>query len=268
VARASAKVDARPVLRSVERASTRRVCVTLCPCHALIAVSRATADRILGRCANSAQRVRVIHNGAGKAFVAPANWRPRGRAQRSSSASEAPISWVAAERAVQAHQLCCRPFAPSSAGRALGARATHASRGGLERLARELASRSSRLVADLVRGQSWSRVQRRARGAALAVEGFRYSSAEAMAAVAVIASDTPALVEVLGGAGCTPPVGDAAGIARAMHRTATPRCTMSCASVGWNERAPSVGTLPATRRWRCTATPRMPAPTAGRRARA
>ena len=51
------------------------------------------------------------------------------------------------------------------------------------------------------------------------VEGFGIPALEAMACgCPVIASDTPALLEVLGGAGLHAPVGDSAGLALAMRR--------------------------------------------------
>jgi len=220
----AAKVDARPLMRGV-RAGFYQAGMRYALHHAtrLIAVSQATADRIYAVSPGSAGRVRVIHNAAGLAFVAPSDLDASLRRAAELIGSDAPYYLVVGKNEpYKAHQLVLQAFAREARGRELLVLLQRTRRGaGLERLARELG------IADRVRWlptlsePELVTVLQAARALLQPslVEGFGIPALEAMASgCPVIASDTPALVEVLGGAGLHAAVGDAAGLASAMNR--------------------------------------------------
>ena len=224
----AAKVDARPLMSRV-RASYYQTGMRYALAHAtrLIAVSRATADRVLAVAPRSAGRVRVIHNAAGPAFVAPADRQAAARGAAELIGSSAPYYMVLGKNEpYKAHQLVLQAFAQEARADELLVLVQRTRRGaGLERLAQELGIEARlRWLPTLSEAELVTVLQAaRALVQPSLVEGFGLPALEAMASgCPVIASDTPALLEVLGGAGLHAPVGDAAGIALAMSKLRDP----------------------------------------------
>jgi len=218
------KVDARPLLRRV-RASFYQTGMRQALRYAtrLIAVSHATADRIRAVLPESAPRVRVIHNAAGPAFVAPTNLGESMKRAAELIGSDAPYYLVVGKNEpYKAHQLVLEAFAREARQGELLVLVQRTRRGaGLEQLARKLGIADRlRWLPTLSEPELVTVLQAaRALMQPSLVEGFGIPALEAMAAgCPVIASDTPALVEVLGGAGLHAAVGDAAGLASAMNR--------------------------------------------------
>ena len=217
-------VDSRPWLGRV-RASYYRYGMRQALAHAtrLIAVSHATADRIVQVAPGSAHRVRVIHNAAGPAFQPP---RDLGAAQSQAAAligSSAPYYLVVGKNEpYKAHQVALRAFAAAARpGELLVLVQRVRSGAGLKALAAELGiAERLRWLPTLSEGELVSVLQgARALLQPSLIEGFGIPALEALAAgCPVIASDTPALVEVLGGAGLFAKRGDSADMARAMGR--------------------------------------------------
>ncbi len=219
-----AKVDARPLVNRA-RASFYQVGMRTALRRAtrLIAVSNATADRIRAVRPEAASRIRVIHNAAGPAFVPPASFSAAQREAARLVGSEAPYYVVVGKNEpYKAHQLALEAFARESNPEELLVLVQRTRTGkGLAKLAEDLGISSKvRWLPTLSEAELVSVLQ-----AACAlfqpslVEGFGIPVLEAMSAgCPVIASDTPALAEVLGGAGLTAAVGDVAGLASAMRR--------------------------------------------------
>jgi len=219
-----AKVDARPLVRRV-RASFYQAGMrqALRSATRLIAVSRATADRVIAVAPESASRVRVIHNAASPAFVPPADLDASLRRAAALVGSDAPYYLVVGKNEpYKAHQLVLHAFAREARPGELLVLVQRTRRGaGLSRLAQELGIEDRlRWLPTLSEPDLVTVVQAaRALLQPSLVEGFGIPALEAMAAgCPVIASDTPALVEVLGGAGLHASVGDVAGLAAAMNK--------------------------------------------------
>jgi len=220
----SALVDARPLVHSVRAAfyqtGMRRAlrCATR-----LIAVSRATADRIHAVSPESSKRVRVVHNAAGAAFQPPADLSEASRQAARLIGSAAPYYLVVGKNEpYKAHQLVLQAFAREARDDELLVLVQRTRSGaGLSRLAQELGiAHRLRWLPTLTELELVTVVQAaRALLQPSLVEGFGIPVLEAMAAgCPVIASDTPALVEVLGGAGLHAAVGDTASLAAAINR--------------------------------------------------
>jgi len=217
-------VDFRPLMSRVRagfyRAGMRKA---LRSATRLIAVSQATADRILAVSPSSSRRVRVIHNAASPAFVAPTDLAASLRRAAELIGSDAPYYLVVGKNEpYKGHQLVLQAFAREArAGELLVLVQRTRSGAGLSRLAQELGIADRlRWLPTLSESELVTVVQAaRALLQPSLVEGFGIPALEAMAAgCPVIASDTPALVEVLGGAGLHAQVGDVAGLAAAMNR--------------------------------------------------
>jgi glycosyltransferase involved in cell wall biosynthesis len=220
----AAQVDGRPLLRRA-RANYYRAGMRHALSHAtrLIAVSHATADRIRAVRPEAADRVRVIHNAAGALFVPPANLDDALRRAAALVGSDAPYYLVVGKNEpYKAHQLVLEAFARESNPSELLVLVQRARRGvGLAKLAETLGiSARIRWLPALGEAELVSVLQAaRALLQPSLVEGFGIPVLEAMATgCPVIASDTPALVEVLGGAGLHTVVGDSAGLATAMRK--------------------------------------------------
>ncbi|HYQ01101.1 MAG TPA: glycosyltransferase family 1 protein [Polyangiaceae bacterium] len=220
----SALVDARPLVHSV-RAGFYQAGMRQALRHAtrLIAVSRATADRIHAVSPKSSARVRVVHNAAGPAFVAPADLELAMRKAAALIGSDAPYYLVVGKNEpYKAHQLVLQAFAREARDNELLILVQRTRSGaGLSRLAEQLGiAHRLRWLSTLSEAELVTVVQSaRALLQPSLVEGFGIPVLEAMAAgCPVIASDTPALVEVLGGAGLHSAVGDTASLAAAINR--------------------------------------------------
>jgi glycosyltransferase involved in cell wall biosynthesis len=218
------KVDARPWVRNV-RAGYYQMGMrqALARAARLIAVSQATADRIIAVSPESANRVRVIHNAAGPAFIPPANLEAAQQRAAEVIGSDRPYYLaVGKNEPYKGHPLVLEAFAREGRADELLVLVQRTRRGaGLERIAERLGILSKvRWLPTLTEPDLVTVVQAaRALLQPSLVEGFGIPALEAMAAgCPVIASDTPALVEVLGGAGLHAPVGDAAGLATAMAK--------------------------------------------------
>ena len=218
------KVDARPVLRRA-RAGYYQVGMrnALRSATRLIAVSRATADRIAAVRPDAAERVRVIHNAAGPAFAPPADLGVAASHAAEVIGSAAPYYLVVGKNEpYKAHRLVLEAFAREAQPEELLVLVQRTRSGkGLAKLSERLGiSEKVRWLPALTEGQLLSVLQSaRALLQPSIVEGFGMPVLEAMAAgCPVIASDTPSLVEVLGGAGLHAAVGDSAGLATAMRK--------------------------------------------------
>lgn len=220
----AAKVDGRPLVRRV-RARFYQTGMREALRHAtrLIAVSQATADRIHAVCPESSRRVRVIHNAAGPAFVAPRDLAASLRRAAELIGSDAPYYLVVGKNEpYKDHQLALSAFAHEANPDERLVLVQRSRQGaGLSRLARELGIADRLHWLPTLSEPDLVTVLQAARALLQPsiVEGFGIPVLEAMAAgCPVIASDTPALVEVLGGAGLHAKVGDTAGLAAAIHR--------------------------------------------------
>ncbi len=218
------KVDSRPLVNHA-RATFYRAGMHYALRHAtrLIAISSATADRIRAIRPEAAARVRVIHAAAGPAFVPPADREAVRREAARLLGSEAPYYIVIGKNEpYKAHQLALEAFARESKPDELLVLIQRTRAGkGLAKLAQKLGILAQvRWLPTLTDAELLSVLQgARALVQPSIVEGFGIPVLEAMSVgCPVITSETPALVEVLGGAGLTAAVGDVAGLATAMRR--------------------------------------------------
>jgi glycosyltransferase involved in cell wall biosynthesis len=220
----AAQVDARPLLNQVRgRFYQFGMRQALAKATRLIAVSHATADRMIAVAPSCASRVRVVHNAAGPAFVAAKD--PDAAAERAGTliGSDAPYYLVVGKNEpYKGHEFALKAFAREARPGELLVLVQRTRRGkDLEKLAQQLGiAHQLRWLPTLSEPELVTVLQAaRALLQPSLVEGFGIPALEAMASgCPVIASDTPALVEVLGGAGLHTAVGDAVGMAAAMNR--------------------------------------------------
>lgn len=221
-------VEGRPLMRRIRQPYYQRgVRWALERATRLIAVSEATRARMLLALPECEPRIRVTHNAADSRF-APAD-DARAAAERAFAVlgSRAPYYLVVGKNEpYKGHELAIRAFARAARADELLVLIQRASADrGLHRLAERLQ------VADRLRflpavsfEQLLSLLQSaRALLQPSIVEGFGIPALEAMAAgCPVIASDTPALVEVLAGAGLHARTGDERALADAITRARAP----------------------------------------------
>ncbi len=220
----AALVDGRPLVRRA-REKFYQTGMRWAFTHAtrVIATSNATADRIRAVYPASATRIRVIPLAAGPAFAAPADLQAAQREAARLVGSGAPYYIaVGKNEPYKAHDIALHAFAEAARpGELLVLVQRESSGRGIPQLARKLG------VADRVRWippVSETNLVTLLQGATALlqpslVEGFGLPVLEAMACgCPVIASDTPALVEVSGGAGLHARVGDAAALADQIRR--------------------------------------------------
>jgi glycosyltransferase involved in cell wall biosynthesis len=220
----TAKVDARPILNQL-RGSFYQLGMrqALARATRLIAVSQATAARMIAVAPGCASRVRVIYNAAGPAFVAASDLDAAAKRAAALIGSDAPYYLVVGKNEpYKGHEFALQAFAREARANELLVLVQRTRRGaGLEKLAQQLGiAQKLRWLPTLSEPELVTVLQgARALLQPSLVEGFGIPALEAMAAgCPVIASDTPALVEVLGGAGLHARVADPAGLAAAMNK--------------------------------------------------
>jgi len=187
----------------------------------LIAVSEATRDRILAVAPECEPRVRVTYNAAAPLFTPPES--PSAAAERAAAilGSTAPYYLVVGKNEpYKAHEVAVRAFARSSSPEELLVLVQRASRSrGLEQLAQSLGVSARLRFLPAVSGAELVSLLQAARALLQPsiVEGFGIPVLEAMACgCPVVASDTPALREVTGGAGLHATVGDPVALGNAI----------------------------------------------------
>lgn len=217
-------VDGRPFVRRVrEHYYQRGMRWALRHATRLIAVSEATASRMRAVAPESAERIRVTHNAADAMFVPASDPASSARAAAAVVGSPAPYYLVVGKNEpYKGHEVAIRAFARAASADELLVLIQRAGSGaGLRQLADQLgvgarlrwlpAVSSSELVT-LLQGA-------RALLQPSIVEGFGIPALEAMACgCPVVGSDTPALLEVMGGAGLHATVGDDQALAQALTR--------------------------------------------------
>lgn len=219
-------MESRPLLRG-PRQAFYRLGMTKAIEHGtrIIAVSRATADRIGTLAPAALRRVEVIHNGVSSQFQPP---RDHGEARERAASilgTEAPYFLVVGKNEpYKAHDVALRAFAAGAEphDRLVLLQRTKVGHG-LQRLARRLGI-ADRLcwLHGLSRGDLCTIIQgARALLQPSLSEGFGMPVLEAMASgCPVVASDAAALVEVAGGAALHAPVGNVDATAAAIRKLA------------------------------------------------
>jgi glycosyltransferase involved in cell wall biosynthesis len=221
-------VDGRPFLRRMRQPYYRRgLHWALTRATRIIAVSEATAQRIRAVAPENAWRVRVTHNAAEAVFVPALDPNQALRAAHGIIGSAAPYYLVVGKNEpYKGHELAVRAFARAAREDELLVliqRASNSTR--LRQLAQELGVAKRLRFLDSVDGEQLLTLLQSAHALLhpSIVEGFGIPALEAMACgCPVLGSDTPALVEVMGGAGLHAAVGDEQALARAMARLREP----------------------------------------------
>jgi glycosyltransferase involved in cell wall biosynthesis len=221
-------VDARPLIRRVrQRYYQQGMRWAMRHATRIIAVSEATASRIRAVSPQSAGRIVVTHNAVDARFEAsrdPAAAAARAHAVIGSAAPYYRV--VGKNEPYKAHELAITAFARAAASDELLVLIQRTGSGErLTKLAESLGVADRlRFVPNVALADLVSLLQSaRALIQPSLVEGFGIPVLEAMACgCPVVTSDTPALVEVVGGAGLHAAVGDAAALAVAVRRLKEP----------------------------------------------
>jgi glycosyltransferase involved in cell wall biosynthesis len=221
-------VEGRPLMRRIREPYYRRgVRWALRFATLLIAVSEATRTRMVQIAPESAPRIRVTHNAADPRFTPAADARAAAQAAAEILDSRAPYYLVVGKNEpYKGHDVAIKAFARSSRDdellvliqRANGGRGllALAERLGVADRLRFLPTVSSEQLTTLLQGA-------RALLQPSLIEGFGIPALEAMACgCPVLASDTPALVEVMAGAGLHAAVGDDAALGDTLTKLRTP----------------------------------------------
>jgi glycosyltransferase involved in cell wall biosynthesis len=221
-------VEGRPLMRRVrQRYYQQGMRWALRFATRLIAVSEATRARMVARMPECEPRVRVTHNAADTRFVPAENAQSSREQAAAIIGSAAPYYLVVGKNEpYKAHEIALAAFAATaregellvfiqrtSGGRGL---VEQAGRLGIAERLRFLPTVSSDgLISLLQSAQALLQPS--------LVEGFGIPVLEAMACgCPVVTSDTPALLEVVGGAGLHAAVGDATAFGAALTRLRTP----------------------------------------------
>jgi glycosyltransferase involved in cell wall biosynthesis len=221
-------VEGRAMMRKIRQPYYRRgMRWALTRATRLIAVSEATKQRMLHAAPECESRVRVTHNAADPRF-APAD-SASAAAERAATVlgTRAPYYLVVGKNEpYKGHEIAIEAFAKSARQGELLVLIQRASAGrGLQRLAERLNIADQLRFLPAVSSEQLVSLLQAARALLQPsiVEGFGIPALEAMACgCPVVASDTPALAEVLGDAGLQARVGDAAAFADAMQRLRAP----------------------------------------------
>jgi glycosyltransferase involved in cell wall biosynthesis len=231
-------VEGRPLMRRVrERYYRQGMRWALRFATRLIAISEATRARMVATMPECAERVRVTHNAAGSGF-SPAT-DARLAAEQAAAILGTPFPYclvVGKNEPYKAHEIALEAFAKSAREDELLVLIQRTSGGrGLLELATRLGIASRLRFLPTVSGPELTTLLQAARALIQPsiVEGFGIPVLEAMACgCPVVASDTPALVEVLGGAGLHAPIGDASAFAAALTELRTAGTTASLREKG------------------------------------
>lgn len=217
-------VDGRPLVRRVREPYYRQgVRWALQHATRLIAVSEATASRIRALEPASAERIRVTHNAADAMFVPASDATANTRAAAAIVGSSAPYYLaVGKNEPYKGHEVAVRAFARAAGADELLVLIQRLGSGArLRQLAEQLGVGARLRFLPAVSGGELVTLFQGARALLQPsiIEGFGIPALEAMACgCPVLASDTPALVEVMGGAGLHAAAGDDQALAQAMTR--------------------------------------------------
>jgi glycosyltransferase involved in cell wall biosynthesis len=189
----------------------------------IIAVSEATASRIRAVSPESEGRIRVTHNAASSAFSPASDEQEAARAASSVLGTGSPYYLVVGiSEPYKGHEVAVRAFARAAVDDELLVLLQRAgSSASLRRLAEQLGVGHRVRLLQAVTGDELLALLRGARALLQPslMEGFGIPALEAMACgCPVIGSDTPALVEVMGGAGLHAAVGSDQAMAQALQR--------------------------------------------------
>jgi glycosyltransferase involved in cell wall biosynthesis len=221
-------VEGRPLMRRVrERYYRQGMRWALRFATRLIAISEATRARMVATVPDCAERVRVTHNAAGTGFWPASDARLATEQAAAILGSPAPYCLVVGKNEpYKAHEVALEAFARSAREDELLVLIQRTSGGrGLLELAQRLGIASRVRFLPTVSGSELTTLLQAARALIQPsiVEGFGIPALEAMACgCPVVASNTPALVEVLGGAGLHAPIGDASAFAAALTQLRAP----------------------------------------------
>ncbi|HXK16742.1 MAG TPA: glycosyltransferase family 1 protein [Polyangiaceae bacterium] len=217
-------VERRPLMRRVRQHYYQRgMRWALERATRLIAISEATRARMLAVAPECAERVRVTHNAADPRFAPASDAQLAAERAALILGSAAPFYLVVGKNEpYKGHDLAIEAFAQSSRDDELLVLIQRTSGAeGLEKLAERLGVTKRLRFLPVVTGEDLVSLLQAARALLQPsiVEGFGIPALEAMACgCPVIGSDTPALVEVLGGAGLHAKVGDARALGDALTR--------------------------------------------------
>lgn len=221
-------VEGRPLMRQIRRPYYARG-MTWALRHAtrLIAVSEATRARMVAVCPEAEPRIRVTHNAADRRFAPPVDAALARSIAAGVIGSDAPYFLVVGKNEpYKGHEVAIRAFARAAAPGELLVliqRVTGARR--LLALAAELGVANRLRFLKAVSGEELLALLQSAQALLQPslLEGFGIPAVEAMAAgCPVIGSDTPALLEVMGGAGLSARTGDDGALAHAIGELREP----------------------------------------------
>ena len=217
-------VDGRPFMRRVRQHYYQRgMRWALRHATRLIAVSEATASRMRAVAPESAERIRVTHNAADTLFVPARDATTTAKAAAAIVGTPAPYYLVVGKNEpYKGHEVAIRAFARAAGPDELLVLIQRAGSGaGLRQLGEQLGVGSRLRWLPAVSGGELVTLLQGARALLQPsiVEGFGIPALEAMACgCPVVGSDTPALLEVMGGAGLHAAVGDDQALAQALTR--------------------------------------------------
>jgi glycosyltransferase involved in cell wall biosynthesis len=221
-------VEGRPLMRHVRQPYYRRgMRWALTRATRLIAVSEATRERMLVAAPECEPRVRVTHNAADARFVPATDRTAAEQAAAAVLGTRAPYYLVVGKNEpYKGHEIALRAFAKSARPEEVLVFIQRASASrSLSALAVELGVASQLRFLPAISGEQLVSLLQAARALLQPslVEGFGIPVLEAMACgCPVVASDAPALHEVLGGAGLEAQVGDHEALGAAITRLRAP----------------------------------------------